>query len=51
MATFANSVDPEETVSNEPSHQDPHCLPFLYWFLTETAICISGRVKNQETQG
>ena len=28
--TFANSVDPGEMAHNEPSHQDPHCLPFHY---------------------
>ena len=27
---FANSVDPDETAHNEPSHQDLHCLPFLF---------------------
>ena len=36
MATFANSVDPDETAHNEHSHQDPHCLPFCYQFLTGT---------------
>ena len=25
---FANSVDPDETAHNEPSHLDLHCLPF-----------------------
>ena len=28
--SFANSVDPDETAHNEPSHQDLHCLPFLF---------------------
>ena len=28
--TFANSVDPDETAHNEPSHQDLHCLLFYY---------------------
>ena len=23
---FTNSVDPDETAHNEPSHQDPQCL-------------------------
>ena len=27
---FANSVDPDETACNEPSHQDLHCLPFCF---------------------
>ena len=25
---FANSVDPDETAHNEPSHQDVRCLTF-----------------------
>ena len=36
---FANSVDPDETAHNEPSHQDLSCLQFLKRFLTETPIC------------
>ena len=24
---FANTVDPDETAHNEPSHLDPQCLP------------------------
>ena len=27
IAEFANTVDPDETAQNEPSHQDPQCLP------------------------
>ena len=30
--TCANSVDPDETARNEPSHQDLHCLPFFVFF-------------------
>ena len=26
-AEFANTVDPDEMAHNEPSHQDPQCLP------------------------
>ena len=26
-AEFANTVDPDETAHNEPSHLDPQCLP------------------------
>ena len=26
-ADFANTEDPDETAHNEPSHQDPQCLP------------------------
>ena len=29
---MANSVDPDEMASNEPSHLDLHCLQrYLYW--------------------
>ena len=28
--TYANSVDPDETTHNEPSHQTLHCLPFYF---------------------
>ena len=27
---FANSVDPDETAQNEPSHRDLYCLPFCF---------------------
>ena len=37
--TFANSTDPDEL-----SHQDLYCLPFCYWFSTETPICNYGCV-------
>ena len=30
--TCANSVDPDETTRNEPSHQALHCLPFCFFF-------------------
>ena len=30
--TCANSVDPDETAHNEPSHQDPHCLSSFFFF-------------------
>ena len=33
---FVNSVDPDEMVHDEPSHQTLRCLPFCYDFLTET---------------
>ena len=39
---FLNSVDPDETAHNEPSHQDLHCLAFylMFWLrpLFETMI-------------
>ena len=28
---MANSIDPDETAHNEPSHQDLHCLQNMYW--------------------
>ena len=30
--TFVNSVDPDETARNEPSHQELHCLPLYFGF-------------------
>ena len=30
-----------------PSHQDLHCLPFCYWFLTEPPICNNESVQIQ----
>ena len=48
--SFANSADPDETC-NKPSHPDPHCLPFCYWFLTETPICNNGCVQIQRWKG
>ena len=30
---LANSVDPDETAHNEPSHQDLHCLAFCFDFV------------------
>ena len=47
MATVANSVDPDETAPDEPSHLDPHCLPFCYRFFTETPVCNNGCVQIQ----
>ena len=44
---FENSIDPDEMVHNEPFHQDLHCLPFCYWFLTESPFCISEYVQIQ----
>ena len=28
IAEFANTVDPDETAHNEPSHLDLQCLPY-----------------------
>ena len=35
---FANSVDPDETAHNEPSHLDQHCLPFWSGFTSNISI-------------
>ena len=43
----ANSIDPDETAHNEPSHQDLHFLSFCFSFLTETHICTSAHVQIQ----
>ena len=45
--TFANSLDPDETACNEPSHQGLQCLSFCFWFLTGIPICNSGHVQIQ----
>ena len=50
--TFANSVDPNETGRNEPSHQTLQCLTFfffffvflLFFFVTGNPICNSEHV-------
>ena len=44
--TFVNSEDRDETARCEPSHQDLHCLPFWYWYLTENAICNNGSCRS-----
>ena len=43
---FANSVDPNETACNKPSHLDLFCLPFCSWFLTDTPVYNSQCVQN-----
>ena len=45
--TYANSVDPDDTDLNEPSHLDLHCLPFYFRFFSCTTICNSGHVQIQ----
>ena len=42
---YVNSVDPDETARNEPSHQDLHCLPFCLSVKTETPIFNNGTVQ------
>ena len=41
-AAFADSADPETACK-----EDPLCLPFCYWFLTETHICNKEFVQIQ----
>ena len=47
---FANSVEPDETAHNEPSHQDPHYLPFGYGFFNDIPICNNEHVNNQPSK-
>ena len=42
----ASSVDPDKTAHNEPSHQDIHYLPLLFFDL-KTPMCIGGHVQIQ----
>ena len=55
--TFENSVDPDETAHNEPSHQDLQCLPFCSWFTTVIVLATIDLLKYwdeksiPETQG
>ena len=43
-----NSVDPDETAQSEPSHQNLHCLPFCFDFLTETPFWNNGSDQIQK---
>ena len=40
--TFANSVDPDETVHNEPSYLVLHRLPFSSRFTSVTLLATMG---------
>ena len=47
---MANSVDPNETARNEPSHLDLHCLQrYLYWSVRIQWLALKGFVflKNR----
>ena len=56
---FANSVDPDETAHNEPSHQDQQCLRFWFDFSQRPVFgtMVLTRIKKKieesfsETQG
>ena len=46
--TIANSVDPDETARDEPSHQDLHCLSFEFGILNATVICTDDMAKIKD---
>ena len=49
--TCGNSVDPDDTARNEPSHQDLHCLPSLFailLFFRLNPLFVSVDVQIQE---
>ena len=46
--TTANSVDPDETARDEPSHQDLYCLPFEFGNLNATVICTDDMAKIKD---
>ena len=50
--TCANREDPDETVRNEPSHQDLHCLPIYFWFLTNPLLAsvVKSEFENERVQ-
>ena len=45
-AEFANTVDPDETAHNEPSHLDLQCLPSSLFFSTVLAKFILKVFQN-----
>ena len=56
--TFANSVDPDETARDEPSHLDLHYLPYVIDFLlkclfatTDVSKFRDGRVHIRNSRG
>ena len=44
--TAGNSIDPNETVLNEPSHQEKYCLPFLFVFWLTLLITTMDNVSS-----
>ena len=44
----ANSVDPDETASYEPSHQDLHCLPFFFYFRLKSPFVSADMAKVKD---
>ena len=60
IMTFANRVDPDKMAYYEPSHLDPHCLPFCSRFKNvillaamDVSKCRGGRVylRNSGLKG
>ena len=51
LDAYANSVAPDEMVRDKQYYQN--CLPFCYWFLTETPMCPISEMEDSiaETQG
>ena len=50
IITLANSVDPDETAHNNPSHQDLHCLPLLLLFFANIPVYNSVPKCNKKCQ-
>ena len=46
--TFANSVGPDETSHNEPSHPDLHCLPFSFVYVLTTLSLLMDMSKSKD---
>ena len=42
MYTFANNVDPDKMAHYEPSHQDLHCLPDIWYSVLHQHVCSNG---------
>ena len=48
--SYANSVAPDEMGINEPSHLDPHCLSFWFWFMANILVCNNGHIQKNEDE-
>ena len=53
MYTFANNVDPDEMAHHEPSHQDLHCLPDIWYSILHQHVCSNktGEIFRDGTGG
>ena len=47
LQTHTDTLQRVQIQSKELSHLDIYCLPFCYWFLTETPICTNGCIQIQ----